>query len=165
MMRVEDMPLDTISALGSSVMFAVSEKRSTWRHWNLAAEAARQTMQYRFITAIDREAVVGLVTDAAERASLQLTPPELAPSPAAFQRDDGTSVFRPAHSTVFTSTALLDAEARLRERADDATGPRTAPIIVRAIAQKRLPGGVTLSDSQLDALRAAIEPWATFAGF
>jgi conjugative relaxase-like TrwC/TraI family protein len=84
MMRAEDLPLDTISALGSSVMSAVSEKRSTWRHWNLAAEAARQTMQYRFITAIDREAVVGLVIDAAERASLQLTPPELAPSPTAF---------------------------------------------------------------------------------
>jgi ATP-dependent exoDNAse (exonuclease V) alpha subunit len=61
-------------------------------------------------------------------------------------------VFRPAYSTLFTSTALLDAEARLRQRADDATGPRTAPIVVRAIAQKRLPGGMTLSDSQLDAL-------------
>jgi conjugative relaxase-like TrwC/TraI family protein len=152
LMRAEDMSLDTISALGLSVMSAVSEKRSTWRHWNLAAEAARQTMQYRFIAAIDREAIVGLVTDAAELASLQLTPPELAASPAAFQRDDGTSVFRPAYSTLFTSTALLDAEARLRERADDATGPRTASIVVRAIAQKRLPGGVSLSDSQLRTL-------------
>ena len=152
LMRAEDMSLETISALGMSVMSVVSEKRSTWRHWNLAAEAARQTMQYRFIAAIDREAVIGLVTDAAERASLQLTPPELAPSHVAFQRDDGTSVFRPAYSTVFTSTALLDAEARLLKRADDATGPRTAPIVVRAIAQKRLPGGVTLSESQLRAL-------------
>jgi conjugative relaxase-like TrwC/TraI family protein len=152
LMHAEDMPLDTISALGLSVMTAVSEKRSTWRHWNLVAEAARQTMQYRFIAAIDREAIVGLVTDAAERASLQLTPPGLAPSPAAFQRDDGTSVFRPAHSTLFTSCALLDAEARLRERADDATGPRIARIVVRAIAQKRLPGAVTLLNSQLDAV-------------
>jgi conjugative relaxase-like TrwC/TraI family protein len=74
LIHAEDMSLDTISALGLSVMSAVSEKRSTWRHWNLAAEAARQTMQYRFIAAIDREVVVGLVTDAAERASLQLTP-------------------------------------------------------------------------------------------
>lgn len=154
LMRAEDMPLDTISALGMSVMSAVSEKRSTWRHWNLAAEAARQTMPVRFIAAIDREVVVGLVTDAAERASLQLTPPELAPSPKAFQRDDGSSVFRPAHSTIFTSTALLDAEARLRERAENTTGPRTAPVVVRAIAQKKLSGGVTLSNSQLDALKS-----------
>jgi len=152
LMRAEDMPLDTISALGLSVMSAVSEKRSTWRRWNLAAEAARQTMQYRFISAIDRQAVIGLVTDAAERASMQLTPPELAPSPAQFQRNDGTSVFRPMYSTLFTSTVLLDEEARLRERADDTTGPRTAPIVVRAIAQKRLPGGATLSDSQVDAI-------------
>ena len=152
LLHAGDIPLDTIAALGASVMSAVSEKRSTWRHWNLAAEAARQTMQFRFITAIDRQAVVGLVTDAAERASLQLTPPELAPNPAAFQRDDGTSVFRPAYSTLFTSTALLDAEARLRDRADDTTGPRTSPIVVRAISQRRLPGGVTLSESQIDAL-------------
>ena len=101
-LRADDVPLDEIAALGASVMAAVSEKRSTWRHWNLAAEAARQTMGYRFATASDREAVVGLVVDAAERASLRLTPPELASSPAAFRREDGTSVFRPKHSTVFT---------------------------------------------------------------
>jgi hypothetical protein len=36
-----------------------------------------------------------------EAASLRLTPPELATSPVVFQRQDGTSVFRPKHSTVF----------------------------------------------------------------
>ena len=36
-----------------------SEKRSTWKHWNLWAEASRQTMGWRFASAEDREAVVG----------------------------------------------------------------------------------------------------------
>lgn len=151
-LRAEDMPLDKIAALGGSVLAAVSEKRATWRHWNLAAEAARQTMRYRFASAADREAVVGLVVDAAERASLRLTPPELASSPAAFRREDGTSVFRPKHSTVFTSTGLLDAESRLLDHAADKTGPRLAPPVVREVAPKRLPGGGVLAQDQLEAL-------------
>lgn len=151
-LRANDVPLDEIAALGASVMTAVSEKRATWRHWNLAAEAARQTMQYRLASASDREAVVELVIDAAERESLQLSPPELASSPAAFRRKDGTSVFRPKHSTVFTSTELLDAESRLLERAVDKTGPRLAPTAVREVARKRLPGGGVLADDQLEAL-------------
>ncbi|MCY7413128.1 MAG: relaxase domain-containing protein [Salinibacterium sp.] len=153
-LRAEDVPLEEIGALGLSVMTAVSEKRSTWRHWNLTAEAARQTMQHRFASASDREAVVGLVVDAAERASLRITPPELASSPAAFQRDDGTSVFRPRHSIVFTSTELLDAESRLLERAADVTGPRVAAATLHSAAHARLPGGGVLANDQLAALAA-----------
>ncbi len=94
---------------------------------NLMAEAARQTTGYRFASTEDREAIVGLVVDAAESVSLRLTPPELASSPAAFRRPDGTSVFRPKHSAVFSSEVLLAAEDRLLERARTTTGP-TVPL-------------------------------------
>ncbi|SDO45088.1 AAA domain-containing protein [Cryobacterium flavum] len=149
LLRAEDLPREAVDAFGVSVMMAVSEKRATWRHWNLTAEAARQTMSYRFASASDREAVVGLIVDAAERTSLRLTPPELASSPVEFQRDDGTSVFRPKHSVVFTSTELLDAESRLLERAVLLTASRVA---LRAAASSRLPGGGRLADDQLAAL-------------
>lgn len=82
----DDIPLEVISSLGHSVMVAVGEKRSTWRRWNLTAEAARQTMGYRFASIEDREPVVDLVVDAAEVVSLRLTPPERAGGPAVFQR-------------------------------------------------------------------------------
>ncbi|MFC5930362.1 hypothetical protein [Cryobacterium melibiosiphilum] len=49
----------------------MSEKRATWRHWNLAAEAARQLAQLRIASASDREAVIGLVVDAAQVSYLQ----------------------------------------------------------------------------------------------
>jgi conjugative relaxase-like TrwC/TraI family protein len=150
--RAEDVPLEAINAFGLSVMRAVSEKRATWGHWNLVAEAARQTMQHRFASASDREAVIGLVVDAAERASLRITPPELASSPEAFQRDDGTSVFHPKHSIVFTSTELLHAESRLLERSGDETGPRAALTTVRSAARTQLPSGGVLGDDQLAAL-------------
>ncbi|MGO4785509.1 MobF family relaxase [Cryobacterium sp. W22_MBD10_FK3] len=154
MLRAEDLPREAIDEIGTSVMMAVSEKRATWRHWNLAAEAARQLAQHRFASASDREAVVGVVVDAAERASLRITPPELAPSPTSFLRADGTSVFRPKHATVFTSTELLDAEARLLERAADTTSLRIDPATLRPTSLAQRPNGVVLADDQLAALSA-----------
>ncbi|WP_415853291.1 MobF family relaxase [Sinomonas sp. G460-2] len=127
LLRADDIPLDMVASLGRTVVEAVGEKRSTWRRWNLVAEAARQTMGYRFASTQDREAVVGLVVDAAEAASLRLTPPELATSPALFRRPDGSSVFRPKHSTVFSSEHLLAAEDRLLERSRNTAGP-TVPL-------------------------------------
>ncbi|WP_341361331.1 MobF family relaxase [Georgenia sp. M64] len=129
LLRADDVPLDVIALLGRSVVEAVGEKRSTWRRWNLTAEAARQTMPYRFATTQDREAVVGMVVDAAERASIQLTPPELASSPAVFRRADGSSRFRPVASTVYSSPDILAAEDRLLARARTMTAP-TVPVEV-----------------------------------
>ncbi|TDP91345.1 conjugative relaxase-like TrwC/TraI family protein [Leucobacter luti] len=127
LLRADDVPLDVIDQLGRSVMEAVGEKRSTWRRWNLTAEAARQTMPYRFATTQDREVIVGMVVDAAEHASIRLTPPELASSPTVFRRPDDTSRFRPAASTVYSSPDILAAEDRLLERARTMTAP-TVPV-------------------------------------
>jgi conjugative relaxase-like TrwC/TraI family protein len=161
LLRAEDVPLDAINMLGESTMTAVNEKRATWRHWNLAAEASRQLMQHRFASALDREAVVGLIVDAAERASLQITPPELAASPPEFQRHDGTSVFRPMHSTVFTSYALLDAESRLVARAENMAAPKIATPLLRSAAGEALPSGGKLARDQIDALASIAESGRT----
>ena len=48
---------------------------------------------------------------------------ELATTPEVFRRPDGTSRFRPRHSVVFTSEALLAAEDRLLARAEDRRRP------------------------------------------
>ncbi|MFG1777745.1 hypothetical protein ACGFIR_14590 [Micromonospora sp. NPDC049051] len=37
LLRADDVPIDTITDLGRSVVAAVGEKRSTWRRWNLHA--------------------------------------------------------------------------------------------------------------------------------
>ena len=96
-LRADDMPADVIgSGRPQRWWQRVGEKRATWRHWNLHAEASRQLIGLRFATTTDREAILGLVVDAAEAASLRLTPPDLACTPAVLQRADGSSVFRPA---------------------------------------------------------------------
>ncbi len=152
LLRADDVPLDVVHGLGASVVTAVGEKRSTWRRWNLTAEAARQTMRYRFASTRDREAIIGMVVDAAEAVSIRLTPPELASSPAVFRRSDETSVFRPKNSTVFSSGELLDAEERLLQLAHTTTGPtvslETVERIVRKLGRERL----VLGEDQTSAL-------------
>lgn len=152
LLRADDIPLDVIAGLGQSVVEVVGEKRSTWRRWNLTAEAARQTMGYRFATTQDRETVVGMVVDAAEAVSLRLTPPELATSPALFRRPDGTSAFRPKHSTVFSSEQLLAAEDCLLQRSRTTTGPTVLLETVEKITARPDADGRLLGDDQAAAL-------------
>ncbi len=152
LLRADDVPLDVIGELGRSVVEVVGEKRSTWRRWNLMAEASRQTMGWRFATMQDREAIVAMVADAAELVSLRLTPPELASSPVVFRRSDGTSVFRPKSSTVFTSESLLAAEDRLLERAANLSGPTVPLTTVEKTTRRPDADGRMLGDDQADAL-------------
>lgn len=152
LLRADDVPLDTIADLGQTVVEVVGEKRSTWRRWNLMAEASRQTMGWRFASMQDREAIVAMVADAAEQTSLRLTPPDLVTSPLAFRRVDGTSVFRPKHSTVFSSELLLAAEDRLLERARAMTAPTVALGTVDKITSRPDAEGRMLGDDQADAL-------------
>lgn len=146
----DDLPLAAIEAISADVVAAVSVKRAVWTHWNLMAEAAKQTMDLRFATTEDREAVVGLIVDAAQARSVVLTPPDLALSPARFQREDGTSRFRPRHGEKYSSIAVLEAEARLLARAEKVTAP-TVSAGVAGLAGG--PGRVSLSVQQ----RRAVE--------
>ena len=152
LLRADDVPLDVVRGLGESVVATVGEKRSTWRRWNLTAEAARQTMKYRFASTRDREAIIGMVVDAAEAVSVQLTPPEFASSPAVFRRSDESSVFRPKNSTVFSSGELLDAEERLLQLAHTATGPTVSLATVERVTRKPDRKGLVLGEDQASAL-------------
>ena len=152
LLRADDMPLEMIASIGRRVVEAVGEKRSTWRRWNLTAEAARQIMQYRFATTQDREAVLGMVVDVAEQASLRLTPPELASSPAVFRRSDETSVFRPKGSTVYSSEELLAAEDRILKRSRATTAPTIPVEVIEKVTTLPDKEGRVLGDDQAGAL-------------
>ena len=152
LLHAEDVPLDVIAQLGASVVAVVAEKRTTWGHWNLTAEVARQTMGWRFAATEDREAITGMIADAAEQVSIRLTPSELASSPAAFQRADGTSVFRPRNSARFSGAAVLAAEDRLLARSRDHVASRLADATIAQALQPRR--GRTLGDDQRAALTA-----------
>ncbi|QCX29204.1 conjugal transfer protein [Nocardioides jishulii] len=137
LLAAEDVPLVAVEAIARDVVSAVSEKRAVWSHWNLMAEASKQTMDLRFATAAEREAVVAMIVDAAQTGSVALTPPELAISPVRLQRDDGTSVFRPRHSVKYSSTTVIEAEARLLDRAETTGGPVVRLSVVARVLTKQ----------------------------
>lgn len=150
-LRAEDVPLDLVAAVGRQVVAVVGEKRSTWRHWNLWAEASRQTMEWRFANPWDREAVVAMIVDAATGASIRLTPPELAVSPEAFRWADGSSRFRPRQSAVFSSADLLAAEDRLLLRANTSNAPAVDQATIKDATSIDVLGH-RLSEGQANAL-------------
>ena len=149
-LRAGDVTAGLVARWGDQVVALVGEKRSTWRHWNLVAETARQTMGWRFATSSDREQVMAAIVAAAEHASIRLTPSELTLTPERFRRMDRTSRFRPRYTTVYSSTALFAAEDRLLEHGRDLTGPRVPLVIVEACAR----GGRRLGVDQADAVAA-----------
>lgn len=152
LLRADDVPAEMIADLGAQVVETVGEKRSTWRRWNLMAEAARQSMWLRFASTQDRETIVAMIADAAEHASLRLTPPELAVTPADFRREDGSTRFRPRHSALFSSTALLAAEDRLLARSRNRSGPRLALATIEQFTGVPDSRGRRLGPDQCDAL-------------
>jgi conjugative relaxase-like TrwC/TraI family protein len=154
LLRADDVPLEQIAQLGATVVTIVGEKRSTWRRWNLHAEASRQMKGWRFASTEDREAVTGMIADNAEASSLRLTPPELAISPPEFQRPDGSSVFRPRHSTLFSSQELLDAEDRLLGRSRTGDAPTISLDAVEEVTSRPDRRGRVLSVDQAEAVAA-----------
>ncbi len=148
-LSADAVPLDLVDDVAAQVVDVVSRKRATWTHWNLWAEASRQTMGWRMATAADREQVVALVVDAATRRSVQLTPGELSSTPAAMRRPDGTSTLRPQHSEKFTSHELLAMEDRLLLLADDTRGA-----VVDRLTASRVIAGSTPDGVRLDGERA-----------
>ena len=152
LLRADDIPLEDLETVAEAVVEQVGDRRATWKRWNLHAEAIRQTMDLRFASPADRDRITRQIVDAAERISLRLTPPELASSPPRFRRQDGTSVFRPKASTVYSSEQVLAAEDRLLT----ASSTRTAPTVplgwIEQAAQTKNRDGHTLSPDQEQAI-------------
>ncbi|MFT4287881.1 ATP-dependent DNA helicase [Nocardioides sp.] len=153
LLRADDLPTETIAELAEVVVALVADRRSTWRRWNLHAEAVRQSMPWRFASTEDRDAIVGMITDAAEHASLALTPPEWASTPERFLRSDGSSAFRPRNATVYSSADILVAEDRLLAASSNRDAPTVELHRIEDAARTPArPGGPVLSADQEDAI-------------
>ncbi|MGO2933363.1 MobF family relaxase [Microbacterium sp.] len=148
LLRADDIPLGDLEVVAEVVVARVGDRRATWKRWNLHAEAVRQTMGLRFASATDRDHITQQIIDAAERVSLQLTPPELASSPPTFRRPDGTSVFRPKAATVFSSEQVLAAEDRLLTASNSRSAPTVPLAWIEQAARTKNQAGHVLSPDQ-----------------
>ena len=152
LLRADDIPLDDLQMVAGVVVAQVGDRRATWKRWNLHAEAVRQTMGLRFASATDRDIVTRQIVNAAEEASLRLTPPELASSPPIFRQPNGQSVFRPKASTVFSSERVLAAEDRLLAASEWRAAPTVPLVSIEQAARTKSTAGHVLSVDQEQAI-------------
>jgi conjugative relaxase-like TrwC/TraI family protein len=123
-----------------SVLDTLSSRRSTFGRTNLVDEAHRLLLGVRFASPDERVAVAERVVELAVRAALPLAAPILHHVPAPYLRPDGSSRLHPESRVSYTTRALLEAEARLLEAAEDGSGPSVPASAVAAVAHAPLPG-------------------------
>jgi hypothetical protein len=134
LLRSGDLGDAILSDASETVVTTVAERHSTYGRHNLLAEAHRILHGVRFASPDDRVAVAERVTEFAVEKSLRLTPPELCHVPEHFRRADGSSRLRPRNHVVYTTIAIVTAEARLLDAARQVSGPRVSEAALSAAA-------------------------------
>ena len=99
--------------IANTALEIVSTKRSTFSRANVQAEVYRQMQGVRFTMPSERILTATRTTDLAVSQALLITTPDLHHTPRFLLRADGTSKFQAAGHWIYTTTTLLDAEARL----------------------------------------------------
>jgi hypothetical protein len=94
----------------------------------------------RFASPDDRVAVAEHITELAVARSVMLTPPPLHHTPERYVRPDGSSRLNPDSRILYTTEALLGAEARLLEAARSLGAPRVSVAVVAEVTDANLPG-------------------------
>ena len=116
---------------------------------NVLAEAHRVLHGARFQSPADRIEVAERVSRLALGSSLPVAGPEVCHTPALYRRPDGSSRLRPESRALYTTQALLDAEARLLAAGRCRDAPAVSVATVARTCQGRLPGrGYGLSIDQ-----------------
>jgi conjugative relaxase-like TrwC/TraI family protein len=121
----DDFTLDWISAVATVARERVAQKRSTWNHWNLLAEAERVCAQVRCRTAANRSALMDAITTAAEQQSVPLNDYRytLPADAEADVRHGPRSVFDFHGSRLYTDTSTLAWEDAVMAARNDDGGP------------------------------------------
>ena len=158
LLRRDDLGEAILADAAQAVVTTVAEHHSTYGRQNLLAEAHRMLHGVRFASPDDRVAVAEHITELAIARSVMLTPPPLHHTPERYVRPDGSSRLHPESRIVYTTEALLGAEARLLEAARSLGAPRVSVAVVAEVTEANLPG----RDYKLSADQAlAVEKIAT----
>lgn len=140
LLRADDLGEEMLGEVAALATEKTAERHSTFSRANVLAEVHRQLHGVRFGSPDDRVAVAEHTTDLALKTTLQVTAPELHYTPSRFRRADGTSRMRPKDHHLYTTTALLDAEARLLGASHEHGAPAVTVATVAAVTDEPLPG-------------------------
>jgi conjugative relaxase-like TrwC/TraI family protein len=158
LLRAGDLVDGILSDAAGVAVEQVAERRATFSRANILAEVHRQLHGVRFASPEERIAVAERTAELALGQSLLISAPELHSTPEALRRADGTSRFRARGHEVYTTTTLLDAEARLLDAGRRFGAPAVTTRTVAVVTEANLPRrDHTLSPDQI----LAIEQIAT----
>jgi len=151
--RVDEQWIDQTAA---AVIGTVSGARATWQPDHVRAEAERAARASGVVLA-EVDGTVDAIVAAAlgPGVSVRLSAPGLvtATGPAALQRSDGASVYTTARTQLYTSRAVMDAEARLLAAAGRTDGRVTSSRAVDMALLESTANGVELNPGQLTLVR------------
>jgi hypothetical protein len=136
----DDLGEAILADAAGAVVTTVAEHHSTYGRQNLLAEAHRMLHGVRFASPDDRVAVAEHIAELAIARSVMLTPSPLHHTPERYVRPDGSSRLHPESRVVYTTEALLGAEARLLEAARSLEAPRVSVAVVAEVTGANLPG-------------------------
>lgn len=141
LIRADDIAAVDVDALAARVVDVVASKRAQWGEWNLDAEASRQIVDagWQFADPVAADMVRERVVASAVAVSVAISAPELATVPDRF-RDVGSGRSQFAAAPVFTSRAVLEAEDRLLQLAEQTGGPQVDLEAAELVAGRLLPG-------------------------
>ena len=140
---------ESLLDIATAALDVVSSKRPTFSRANVQAEVFRQIQGVRFTTPTERITTATRTTDLAVSQALLITTPDLHHTPRFLLRADGTSKFRGTGHWIYTTTTLLDAEARLLDAGQRTDAAVVSSATVANITEQPLPGKTfTLSTDQ-----------------
>lgn len=126
--------------IANSTLDVVSAKRPTFSRANVQAEVFRQMQGVRFTKPAERIRTATRATDLAVAQALLITTPNLHHTPRFLLRANGTSKFQGTGHWLYTSTTLLDAEARLLDAGQRLDAAVVSSTTVAEVTEQRLPG-------------------------
>jgi conjugative relaxase-like TrwC/TraI family protein len=138
-----DLVDELLADVATVALTKVAERRATFSRFNVAAEVHRQLHAVRFVHPSERIHTAKRAVDLALGEARLLSPPELFHTPERFRRPDGTSRFRATGAEVYTTPAIMEAEARLL----DAGRHTGAPTVPTAIVATVVPGRVSIDQA------------------
>ncbi|MCV2491675.1 relaxase domain-containing protein [Geodermatophilus sp. YIM 151500] len=136
------------------VLDTVSAARATWQVWHVRAEAER-VVRAVALAPDDVDGAVTRVTEEALSPGLSLPLGDLDPvvEPPELRRSDGASVYTVAGAQLYTSQAVLDAEALLLGAAGRSDGRRADPATVELALLEATANGAELNPGQAQLVR------------
>ncbi len=142
-LRADDLGEAILADAARAVLAQVSERHATFSRMNVLAEAHRVLHGARFQGPADRIEVAERVSRLALGSSLAVSVPEVFHTPAIYRRWDGPSRLQPESRALYTTQALLDAEARLLEAGRCREAPTVSTARWPVPAKPCCPGGPT----------------------